>query len=203
MTPVPKSAGSGITPGGEVTRLLAAWRGGDARAVDRLLPLVYEELRSLSRRYLRRERIGHTLQSAALVNEAYLRLVGKDHPQLEDRTHFMAVAAQQMRRILVDHARNHAAEKRGGGVPNVSLDADSDPLLGMAVNEPKAAELLALDQALSELAELDARKAEIVELRYFGGLTLDECAELLGVSTSTVNNETRLARAWLHRRLKG
>lgn len=185
---------------GEVSRLLAAWRGGDAAAVDRLLPLVYDELRSLSRRYLRRERADHTLQSAALVHEAYLRLVGKDHPQLRDRMHFLALAAQQMRRVLVDHARAHAAGKRGGGVEKLDLD-DTTLAAGATFGAQKAEELLALDTALAELAELDPRKAHIVELRYFGGLDLAECAEVLGVSTSTVNNETRLARAWLHRRL--
>ena len=189
-----------LTPTDEVTRLLTAWRGGDAAAVDGLLPLVYDELRALSRRYLRGERADHTLQSAALVHEAYLRLVGKDHPQLHDRTHFLALAAQQMRRVLVDHARAHTAGKRWGGAEKVALD-DATLVAGATYGEHRAEELLALDAALAELAELDPRKAQIIELRYFGGLDLAECAEILAVSTSTVNNETRLARAWLHRRL--
>jgi len=180
---------------GEVTHLLRAWREGDRGAVDRLLPLVYEELRRLSRRYLRQERVGHTLQSAALVHEAYLRLVGKDHPQMRDRMHFFAVAAQQMRRVLVDHARAHASAKRGGDVDKVPLEES------FVYSQEKAGELLALDEALEALAGFDARKARIVELRYFGGLTLKEAADVLGLSTATVNNETRMARAWLHRRL--
>lgn len=180
---------------GEVTQLLAQWRAGDAAAVDRLLPMVYDELRRLSRHYLRRERSGHTLQSAALVHEAYLRLVGKDHPQVQDRGHFIALAAQQMRRVLVDHARSQGASKRGGNVEKV-------PLEGTAIySRDRAGDLLALDEALRDLAEFDARKAKIVELRYFGGLTLQEAAEVLDLSTATINNETRLARAWLHRRL--
>ena len=182
---------------GEVTRLLVAWSSGDARAVDRLLPLVYDELRRLSRRYLKRERPEHTLQSAALVHEAYLRLVGKDHPQLRDRMHFFALAAQQMRRVLVDHARTHAAAKRGGGLEKIPLENT------MALATDRAGELLALDEALDALAELDPRKARIVELRFFGGLTLKETADLLELSTATVNNQTRLARAWLHRYMSG
>ncbi len=182
---------------GEVTGLLAQWRAGDADAVDRLLPLVYEELRRLSARYLRRERQSHTLQPTALVHEAYLRLVGKDHPQWRDRVHFFAVAAQQMRRILVDHARAHGAAKRGGDATVVTLDET------LVYDRDRASDLVALDEALVALAEIDERKARIIELRYFAGLTLQEAAEVLGVSTATVNNESRFARAWLHRRLAG
>ncbi len=182
---------------GEVTALLAQWRGGDAEAVDRLLPLVYDELRRLSARYLRREREGHTLQPTALVHEAYLRLVGKDHPQWRGRVHFFAVAAQQMRRILVDHACAHGAVKRGGDATVVTLDE------GLVYDRDRAGDLVALDEALQALAEIDERKARIIELRYFAGLTLKEAAEVLGVSTATVNNESRFARAWLHRRLTG
>lgn len=181
---------------GDVTRLLEQWREGDAQAVDRLLPLVYEELRRLSAAYLRRERGNHTLQPTALVHEAYLRLVGKDHPQWHGRVHFLAVASQQMRRILVDHARSHGAVKRGGEVEVVPFDE------AVAYSQDKAATLLALDEALTALAEVDERKARIIELRYFAGLTLEEAAELLGVSTATVNNESRFARAWLRRFLR-
>ena len=180
---------------GDVTQLLRDWREGDAGAVDRLLPLVYEELRRLSRHYLRQERGHHTLQSAALVHEAYLRLVGKDHPQVRDRMHFFALAAQQMRRVLVDHARSHASAKRGGGVEKIPLEESA------IYQHDRAGELLALDDALDALAEFDTRKARIVELRYFGGLTLQEVADLLDLSTATVNNETRFARAWLHRKI--
>ena len=181
----------------EVTRLLEEWRDGDEGAVDRLLPLVYDELHKLSARYLRREREGHTLQPTALVHEAYLRMVGKDHPQWRGRLHFFAVAAQQMRRVLVDHARAHGAAKRGGDVQRVTLDES------LAYSRGQAGELLALDEALGALAEIDERKARVIELRYFAGLTLDEAAEVLGVSSATVNNESRFARAWLHRYLRG
>lgn len=184
------------TPPTDVTYLLAAWRGGDAEAASRLMPLVYDELRRLSRRYLRRERPDHTLEPTALVHEAFLRMVGKERPQWQDRAHFFAVAAQQMRRILVDHARAHGADKRGGDVVRVPLDDD------MAFEPQPAADLLALDEALTALAELDPRKARVVELRYFAGMTLSEVAQLLERSTATINNESRLARAWLHRYLR-
>lgn len=180
----------------DVSRLLLAWRHGDVDAAGRLMPLVYDELRRLSRHYLQRERPDHTLQPTALVHEAFLRLVGKDHPQWQDRAHFFAVAAQQMRRILVDHARAHGAEKRGGEAVHVPLQDD------MAFQHRPTDDLLALDVALDALAELDARKAKIVELRYFAGMTLQEVATLLDLSMATINNESRLARAWLHRRLR-
>ncbi len=181
----------------DVSRLLAAWRGGDSSAAASLMPLVYEELRRLSRAYLQRERANHTLEPTALVHEAYLRMVGKDHPQFQDRAHFFAVAAQQMRRILVDHARAHGAGKRGGEAVRVPIDDQ------LAYVPQPASSLLALDEALAALADLDERKARIVELRYFGGLTLGEVADLLQLSTATINNESRLARAWLHRFLRG
>lgn len=183
------------TQRGPVTALLDRWRTGDPRALDDLMPLVYAELRRLSRRHLARERADHTLRPTDLVHEAYLRLVGKDHPRLRDRAHFFAVAAQQMRRILVDHARARAAHKRGGAERPVTFVEDA-----MSLTAP-APDVLALDEALTELAELDPRKARIVEMRYFGGLTLQEAADVLELSVSTVNNETRLARAWLHRRV--
>lgn len=181
----------------DVSCLLAEWRGGDAEAASRLMPLVYDELRRLSRRYLRRERPDHTLEPTALVHEAFLRMVGKEHPQWQDRAHFFAVAAQQMRRILVDHARAHGADKRGGDAVRVPLDDD------MAFQHKPAADLLALDGALDALASLDPRKAKVVELRYFAGMTLGEVASLLDLSIATINNESRLARAWLHRHLRG
>lgn len=181
----------------QVSLLLQAWRHGDTQAAERLMPLVYDELRRLSRRYLRRERADHTLEPTALVHEAYLRMVGKDSPQWQDRAHFFAVAAQQMRRILVDHARVHTADKRGGRAARVTLNEH------LGYERGPASEMVALDEALSALAELDPRKARIVEMRYFAGLTLGEVAELLELSTATVNNESRLARAWLHRFLKG
>ena len=186
---------------GRISKLLAAWRKGDPEAAADLMPLVYEELRRLSRRYLRRERVDHTLEPTALVHEAYLRMVGKERPQWQDRAHFFAVAAQQMRRILVDHARAQKAGKRGGGAARVTLDEKMgfDPLTFRA---GPASELLALDEALTALTELDPRKGKIVELRYFAGMTLGEVAELLELSTATVNNESRLARAWLHRYLR-
>lgn len=180
----------------DVSRLLVAWRHGDPQAARRLMPLVYDELRRLSRHYLRRERPGHTLQPTALVHEAFLRLVGKDHPQWRDRAHFFAVAAQQMRRILVDHARAHGADKRGGDALRITLDD------AMVFQDRPAEDLLALDEALHALAELDDRKAKIIELRYFAGMTLQEVAALFDLSMATVNNESRLARAWLLRRLR-
>lgn len=182
----------------EVTLLLTAWRDGDREALDRLMPLVYGELRRLAARFLEGERKDHTLQPTALVHEAYLRLAGGAVPRWQDRVHFFAVAAQVMRRLLVDHARARRAEKRGGGVRPLPLEAALD------IGSPEAGDpelLLALDEALVELAVHDARKARIVELRFFGGLTIEEAAEVLDVATSTVILEARLARAWLFRRM--
>lgn len=182
----------------EVTLLLAAWREGDREALDRLMPLVYGELRRLAARSLQGERKDHTLQPTALVHEAFLRLAGGAVPRWQDRVHFFAVAAQVMRRLLVDHARARRTDKRGGGVRPLPLTAALD------VGSPEAGDpelLLALDEALVELAVHDPRKARIVELRFFGGLTIEETAEVLEVATSTVILEARLARAWLFRRI--
>jgi RNA polymerase sigma-70 factor (ECF subfamily) len=179
----------------EVNRLLAAWGDGDRSALDRLIPLVERELHQLAHRYLSRERPGHTLQTTALVNEAYLRLVDQRRARFESRTHFFAIAARIMRRILVNHARDRAAEKRGGGVRKVSLyDA-------AVLSDERAEELVALDEALDTLAELDGRKARVVELRYFGGLSVEETAEVLGVHPNTVTREWGQAKAFLHREL--
>lgn len=182
----------------EVTTLLAAWRDGDREALSRLMPLVYGELRRLAARSLEGERKDHTLQPTALVHEAFLRLAGGAVPRWQDRVHFFAVASQVMRRLLVDHARARRTEKRGGGVRPLPLEAAFD------IGSPEAGDpelLLALDEALVELAVHDPRKARIVELRFFGGLTIEEAAEVLDVATSTVILEARLARAWLFRRI--
>lgn len=177
-----------------VTRLLAEWRGGSQEALDELMPLVYDELRRLAKGYLRSERPDHTLQGTALVNEAYMRLVDMD-VSWSDRAHFFAVAARLMRRMLVDHARANRREKRGGGEPKLSIE---EPLIASPEREP---ELLALDEALTRLAEQDPRKSRVVELHFFGGMTYDETAEALGISPATVHRELRMAKAWLHREL--
>jgi RNA polymerase sigma-70 factor, ECF subfamily len=183
---------------GEVTALLAAWRDGDPQAPGRLMPLVYDELRRLASRSMKRERPDHTLQPTALVHEAYLRLTGTSAPCWQDRIHFFAVASQVMRRLLVDHARARRTGKRGKGARALPLEAALE--VGGPYSGPEG--LLALDEALRELAGYDPRKARIVELRFFGGLTLEETAEALGLSTSTVTLEARLARAWLYRRMR-
>ncbi|MGH9839330.1 MAG: sigma-70 family RNA polymerase sigma factor [Blastocatellia bacterium] len=179
----------------DVTQLLVDWSNGDQAALDKLLPLVNDELRQLARRYMRREGPGHTLQTSALVNEAYLRLIDQKHVQWRNRAHFFGIAAQLMRRILIDHARKAQYAKRGGGAVRVSLDEAA------AVTEARAAELLAVDEALEKLAAMDARKGRIVELRFFGGLTEQETAEVLGISSPTVQREWRAAKAWLRRML--
>jgi len=185
----------GATPPGEISQLLVAWRNGDQDALQRLLPLVYNELHALARRHMRGERPDHTLQTTALIHEAYLRLCGAD-VAWEGRAHFLAVAAQTMRRILVDHARARSRDKRGGGIAPISLEA-------AAPVAPEASdELLALDEALTRLSALDERKAHAVELHYFGGLTYDETAAALDVSPATVDRELRLAKAWLYRELR-
>lgn len=181
-------------PPGAVTQLLRAWSTGDADARDRLLPMVYRELRRQAAAYLRRERPDHTLAATALVHEAYLRLVGQDAP-FANRAHFFALAASMMRRVLVDHARARAAAKRPRPELQVAIDD------AMPAEEPRAVELLGLDRALTELAAFDPRQARLVELRYFGGLTATETAEVMEVSTTTVKREWNLARAWLYRRL--
>jgi RNA polymerase sigma factor (TIGR02999 family) len=180
----------------ELTRLLRAWSGGDRAAGDELLLHVYEELRRQAARQLRRERPDHTLRPTALVHEAYLRLAGQRRADWESRGQFFAVAAQVMRRVLVDHARERAAAKRPGSRLRVELAE------GLAVEAPPDADVLAVDQALRELADLDPRRARMVELRFFGGLTGEETAAALGVSEATVTREWRLARAWLLRRLR-
>jgi RNA polymerase sigma-70 factor (ECF subfamily) len=177
----------------DVSQLLADWSNGDQAALDKLLPLVNVELRQLARRYMRRENPGHTLQTSALVNEAYLRLIEQKSVRWQNRAHFFVIAAQLMRRILIDHARSHHYAKRGGGALRVSLDEAA------AVTEARAAELLAVDEALEKLTAMDARKGRIVELRFFGGLSLEETAEVLGISSPTVQREWRAAKAWLRR----
>ena len=173
----------------EVTGLLLAWSAGDQAALDRLMPLVYDELRRLARSYMRQERAGHTLQTTALIHEAYLRLINADEVRLENRTHFFAVAARLMRQILVDFARARGYQKRGGGALQVSLD---DALM---IGQPRNEELLALDEALNALANTDERKSRVVELRFFGGLTEAETAEALQVSPETVRRDWRLAQS--------
>lgn len=182
-----------MTPDPGITHLLLAWREGDRGAFDQLVPVVYSELRRLAHRYMVGERAGHLLQTTALVHEAYFRLVGLDR-NWEGRGHFFAVAAQVMRQILVDFARRRGAGKRGGGAVAVSLDE-------AAVSIERADELIRLDDALQALAQIDERKARIVELRFFGGLTIEEAAEVLGVSHATVERDLKLARAWLQREM--
>jgi RNA polymerase sigma factor (TIGR02999 family) len=181
----------------EVTQLLADWSDGDEGALDKLIPLVQPELHRLAHHYMRRERTGHTLQTTALLNEAYLQLVDDSTRNWQNRTHFMATAAQLMRRIMVDHARERCSLKRGGGALRVTLD---DAAL---VTEKRSEELLALDEALERLAAQDPRKSRIVELRYFGGLTEEETAAFLKLSDRTVRREWRMARTWLYRALSG
>jgi RNA polymerase sigma factor (TIGR02999 family) len=179
----------------EVTQLLIQWREGNQGALDQLLPLVYDELRRLANAYLRKERPDHTLQSTALVHEAYLRLIGQREIQWQNRAQFFGVAAQMIRRILVDHARGRISAKRGGGAPKLSLDE------GLAVAGGKGLDLVALDDALAALGVIDPQQCRIVELRFFGGLSIEETAEVIGVSTATVKRDWSVARAWLFREL--
>jgi RNA polymerase sigma factor (TIGR02999 family) len=179
-----------------VSRLLADWGQGNEEAREALIPVVYDELRRLARRHLWHERPDHTLQSAALVNEAYLRLVRQDAPQWQNRAHFFGVAAQLMRHILVDHARNRLAAKRGAGAPLLALDPELAPARKQEID------LVALDDALGKLASLDPQQGRMIELRFFGGLSIEETAIVLGVSPATVKREWATARAWLHRELK-
>ena len=181
----------------QITQLLVDWGRGDGAALERLMPLVYNELRRLARRYMRNERPGHTLQTTALVNEAYLKLAGQRGARFENRTHFYAIAASLMRRIMIDHARRRAYGKRGGGVRPVSLSEEA------AVVEQRGAELVALDEALEAFALVDPRRARVVELRFFGGLSVEETATVLAVNPRTVKRDWRLARAWLRRQLAG
>ena len=180
----------------EVTRLLLDWGRGDEAALDRLIPLVYDELRLLAGRYMRRESQGHTLQTSALINEAYLRIIDQRNVAWQNRAHFFGVAARLMRRILVDHARGRSRAKRGGGAAVVSLSEQA------ALSE-ESADVMALDEALENLAVLDPRKVQIVEMKFFGGLTTEEVAEALGVTPRTVEREWRKARAWLNRAIGG
>lgn len=186
-----------MPPPGHVTELLAAWRQGDESAAERLIPLVYDDLRRRAAAALRRERRAHTLTPTALVHEAYLRLVDGRPPSVESRKHFLAIAARVMRRVLVDHARARKAGKRNEGKEAVSLDE------ALTIGHGRGRALVALDDALVALAAFDSRKARLVELRYFGGLTIEETADVLDTSLATVKREWALARAWLHRELKG
>jgi RNA polymerase sigma factor (TIGR02999 family) len=184
-------------PANEVTQLLHQWREGNREALDTLLPLVYKELRRLAHFQLRSERTDHTLHSAALVHEAYLRLVGLSPPQWESRTHFFAIAAKLMRQILVDYARRHRAAKRGGSVCKVSVEEAAMPSGGKDVD----VDVVALDEALQALAKIDARQSRVVELRFFAGLTLQEISEALKIGPATVQRDWTAARAWLHREI--
>jgi RNA polymerase sigma factor (TIGR02999 family) len=180
----------------DISALLRAWSGGDQSALQRLTPIVYDQLHRLARRYLKRERPGHSLQATALVNEAYLRLVDQERMQWHNRAQFFAVSAQLMRRILVDHARRHNL-KRGGGVQHVSLEEAA------VVGGDQGSDLVALDDAMNALARLDPRKVQVVEMRFFGGLSVEETAEVLKVSPVTVMRDWSTARAWLYRELTG
>jgi RNA polymerase sigma factor (TIGR02999 family) len=179
----------------EITELLLSWSKGSSAALEDLVPLIYPELRRLARAYMRREDPAHTLQTSALINEAYLRLVDQRSVAWQDRAHFFAVAAQVMRHILIDHARRHQSAKRGAGAFHVALNEAE------MLSENKAAEFVALDDALTKLAKIDERKSQIVELRFFGGLTVEEVADLLSLSPITIKREWRSARAWLQREI--
>lgn len=185
-----------MTENPDITELLVEWRRGDEQAFDALFPLVYEEMRRRAHGYLRREREDHTLSATALVHEAYLKLIDIDRIDWQDRSHFFAMAARAMRRILVSHARKHNAVKRGGGATKLSLD--EAPTLSSSRSE----QMLALDEALERLSALDERKGRVVELRFFGGLTIEETAEALEVAPSTVKLDWQKARAWLYRELE-
>jgi len=181
---------------GEVTRLLLAWRQGDRGALDRLIPIVYGELHRMAEKYLRGERPGHTLQPTAIVNELYMKLLGRQGSDWKGRAHFFAVAAQSMRRILVEHARRRDAKKRGGEGTRYLLDT-------VVMTEPRAVDLIALDDALAKLTALDEEQARVVELRFFGGLTEEEAAEVLSVSSKTIQRKWLAARTFLYRELSG
>jgi RNA polymerase sigma-70 factor (ECF subfamily) len=179
----------------DITRLLQAWGSGDAQALERLTPLVYGELRRIARRHMAGERAGRTLQTTALVNEAYLRLVDSAHVRWQDRAHFFAISSQLMRRILVDAARERGSAKRWGAMGRAEFDE------GMIVAKGRDRELLALDEALDRLAQVDARKAKVIEMRFFGGLSVEETAEVLRISPQSVMRDWKLAKAWLEREM--
>jgi len=182
-------------PTHEVTQLLIEWSNGDKAALDKLMPLIYDELRRLAHYYMSREHPGHTLQTTAVVNEAYLRLVNRKRVRWQNRAHFFAIAAQLMRSILVDHARSHAYAKRGGGARKMALDE------ALIISQERAAEVVALDEALGQLAEIDPRQSRIVEMRFFAGLTIEETAEVLSLSPATIKREWSTAKAWLYHEL--
>ena len=182
-------------PAPEITDLLKAWAGGDRDALNRLMPVVYGELRRAAQAYMRRERTNHTLQASALVNEVYLRLLDVTNVRWQDRAHFLAIAASMMRRILLDAARTRAAAKRGGGALRITLQED------VLAASNQAAELIAIDDALEALQKVDPRKAQVVELRFFAGLSVEETAEVLGISAQSIKRDWKLARAWLHQEI--
>ncbi|HLF85375.1 MAG TPA: sigma-70 family RNA polymerase sigma factor [Blastocatellia bacterium] len=179
----------------DVTQLLLDWSGGDRNALDKLMPLVYADLRQIARRYMRSERADHTLQTTALVHEAYVRLVNQNRVSWKNRAHFLAIAAQMMRRILIDHARSYRYQKRGGGALNLSLDEAA------VLSREQASEMIALDHALTSLEKFDPRKSRVVELKFFGGLTTEETAAALEVSKRTVESDWNFAQAWLYREM--
>ena len=178
-----------------ITQLLVAWSEGDRAALDALVPLVHSELRRIARNYRRGERKGHTLQTTALINEAYVRLVDQKHVRWQNRAHFLAIASQLMRRILVDYARRRQYQKRGGGAIQVTLSDAAQ------VSSERPPDLVALDEALTSLAQIDERRSRVVELKFFGGLSIEETAEVLKVSTTTVERDWTIAKAWLHKTL--
>jgi RNA polymerase sigma factor (TIGR02999 family) len=185
-----------VTTGAEnITDLLLGYRRGDKEALDKLMPLVYDELRRQAARYLRREQAGHTLQTTALIHEAYVRLVDQHNVQWQNRAHFFGIAAQMMRRILVDHARTKKRVKRGGSDIRVSLADATTPVKGQDLD------IVALDEALQRLAKIDEQQSRVVELRFFSGLTVEETAEVMGISQATVKRDWSMAKAWLHREL--
>jgi RNA polymerase sigma-70 factor (ECF subfamily) len=187
----------GTSPSRDITQLLRAWGSGDEQALERLTPLVYDELRRAAKRHMARERDGHTLQTTALINEVYLRLVNLDDVSWQDRAHFFAICARLMRRILTDYARSRGYLKRGGDARRVTLDE------ALLVSADFSVDLLALEGALTKLCEVDSRKSSVVELRFFGGLSLKETAEALKISTDTVTRDWNLAKAWLLREMEG
>ena len=177
----------------QITLLLIDWSKGDEYALEQLMPLVYDELRRMARNYMRRQPSGHTFQTTELIHEAYLKIAGGEEKKWQNRAHFFGIAAQVMRRILMDHARKHQADKRGGEFEKLPIEEEI-----LIVSQDKSSELIALDDALEELAKIDPDKAKIVELRYFGGLSIEETAEVMGVSVPTINRHWKMAKAWLY-----